>query len=124
MDVLQLESKINPRDLSHVYERYTGKKLEGAHGALADIEATIAVLEAQLSTGQITADASELELFTNDGLPRADLAGKLKWLDGKLCFAFGKNAGNPVTSDVGYAEWMLKSDFPEDTKKLLRKAIS
>lgn len=38
-----------PRDLAAAYRLYCGKELVGAHGAAADIEACVEVLEAQLA---------------------------------------------------------------------------
>ena len=46
-DSYAIEAKLFPRTLSAVYEKYTGRCLEGAHNSLADVEATVEVFKYQ-----------------------------------------------------------------------------
>jgi hypothetical protein len=44
--------------------------------------------------------------------------------EGVPVYAFGKSKDVPVLRDRAYAEWMLRSDFSEQTKLVLRKIIN
>ena len=118
VDVLAIERKLNDNTLSSVYKRYTGEVLDDAHDALADVRATREVLEYQLSKlGKDT----DLEAFTRDGKPRADIAGKFAWEGDVVVWTFGKNKGQDVKKDRNYADWFLRQDFPKESKEFLRK---
>lgn len=117
-----IERMANPRDLSTLYEKYTGKKLEKAHDAMADVEATEVVLAAQLERHPNlprTPDKLHDAAWPN----QADMTGKFKLdQDGTLRFNFGKHRGVAVKdAPSGYVEWFLKSDFPDDAKVMLVK---
>lgn len=114
-DVFQNECKRNPRTLEAVYERVTGEKMDGAHDASADTKATIAIFEDQIMT-------MKDEAFEQDE-DRIDCSGKLKMIDGQICWAFGKWENKPVTVDLGYINWVLKGDFPKQVKDILRACL-
>ncbi|HFC01188.1 MAG TPA: 3'-5' exonuclease, partial [Phaeodactylibacter sp.] len=48
IDVQRIFYKMEPRTLSAALKYYTGKKIENAHDALADVRATVDVLKGQL----------------------------------------------------------------------------
>lgn len=124
VDVYRLEQKINSHSLAGSYTRYTGKILEGAHDAMADVRATIAVFENQLQLHtDLPKTPKELDLFVQGSRIRADVAGKLVYRDGILCWAFGKHKGEPVTETRNYAKWVLGKDFPQDTKNILLSVL-
>lgn len=82
------------RDLSAAYQLYCGKPLAGAHGAVADSQATLEVLEAQLlkyCPGEESVDAlarfnyrEQTEFF--------DTERRFRWWNGELYMMFGKYA--------------------------------
>jgi hypothetical protein len=54
----------------------------------------------------------------------ADPAGKLAYDDsGRLVFNTFRNKGVPLADDVGYAEWMLRTDMPLSTKRVIRQEL-
>lgn len=123
IDVMKLETVLSPRTLGAVYERYTGKKLEGAHNAQADVDGTEIVFEYQMK--KIIRDGlNEEELLAKVGVPQdaADFFGKLKYdKDGDLIFNFGKNKDLKVKDEYHYANWILDNAFPAQIKKLIRE---
>jgi len=137
IDVQVIFHKMERRTLIAAYKFYCGKKLEGAHGAAADTKATYEVLKAQLdryngvdyedfdgkTTQPIVNDIEALSDFSSHN-KNVDFAGRII-LDekGTEVFNFGKYKGVPVENvfekDPGYYGWMLKSEFPLYTKKIL-----
>jgi DNA polymerase III subunit epsilon len=122
IDVQHIFYTMQPRTLSAAYEFFCQKELVGAHGAEADINATIEVLEAQLTKydklGK-TVD-SVLECIGEEKI--IDYARRFSYNDkGDEVFNFGKYK-NMTTNDVfkkdpHYYDWMMKGDFPMHTKK-------
>ena len=125
VDVLKFERMLNSNKLSEVYLRYTGKELEGAHDALNDIKATFEILMCQLEKhGKNDLTPQEIDLMCQGERKRFDLSGKTYLnANGEVCWSIGKNANNPVTKDTAYLNWVLKSDFPEETKAKLRTLL-
>lgn len=119
----------NPADtrrLVDAYRFYCGRKMTGAHSAEADITATMEVFIAQLEKYTDIGDTPE-EIAQYLGVGRsknADISGKLVY-DGKgeVVYNFGRHMGKRVKDEKGYAEWMIKNDFPEDTKRVLREIL-
>lgn len=137
IDVQVIFHKMERRTLSAAYKFYCGKELEGAHGAAADTKATYEVLKAQLDVYKdvdyedvhgtiqkpVVNDIEKLSEFSSHN-KNVDFAGRIVLNDkGIEVFNFGKYKGVPVTEvfkkDSGYYGWMLKSDFPLYTKKIL-----
>jgi DNA polymerase III subunit epsilon len=144
MDALKIERKLHPQTLSQVYKNYTGRKLDGAHGALSDVEATMTVLDAQyevLYTNLAQADGLGADvppetkwpdmiasdLYEMSGAKNSvDYGGKLaRDAEGYLIFTFGtKCKGKRVIENVDYVNWILGADFGEDVKKALKEEIN
>jgi DNA polymerase-3 subunit epsilon len=125
VDVLKFEKLLNPNNLGEVYKRYTGKVLEGAHDALNDIRATFEILMCQLEKhGKNDLTPQEIDLMCQGERKRFDVSGKTYLnANGEVCWSIGKNAHNPVTKDTAYLNWVLNSDFPEETKTKLRTLL-
>ncbi len=122
-----------PRTLSAAAKFYVGVEHTGAHGALADAEMTLRVLERQLERyDDLPRAIAELSEWCFPPNPNAaDLEGKLRWnAEGELEFAFGRYQGRTlrelVERDEGrrYLEWMLRQEFAEDVKELVRDALA
>jgi len=124
IDVQNIFYKKEQRTLVAAYKFYCDKDLEGAHAAEADIRATYEVLKAQLDRyPDLQNDVEFLASYTTMK-KTADYAGRIGYNDkGEEIFIFGKHNGKRVVDvfkeDQGYYDWMMKSDFPEDTKKVL-----
>lgn len=124
IDTLKLERLVNSHKLENCFTRHTGRVLEGAHDAVADADASMKVFMSQWDMEGVPDELGQVEMFSNNGNRRIDLAGKLyENKDQVICFAFGKAKGTPVFEDRGYAEWMLKNDFPADTKDWIRELL-
>lgn len=113
------------RDLAAASLFYTGKEIEGAHGAAADCTTTLAVLRGQIEMYE------DLAGLTMEGISavcmgkRVDLAGKLEFNEqGEPFYTFGKSKGKTVKEEPGFGNWMLGQDFiPYETKRVLREIL-
>lgn len=127
VDAMAIFHQKEPRDLSAAVKLYTGREMKGAHDALADARASLAVLEGQFARyADLPQDVGALhELCANDAV---DLEGKFRWgRDGEPVITFGKHKGKPLSwlvKERGFLSWMLTADFPADTKKLIRDALN
>lgn len=135
IDVFKLYQRVSPRNLTAAVKEYLGETFDTAHNALSDVRMTARVLEAMLARHQdIPRDVQAIHdlLFKPTGLG----GGKFAWRGAEVVWNFGKFNGQPLRDAAkncscrgrcscmrGYAEWMLKSDFPEETKKIVRDAL-
>lgn len=136
IDIQNIFHKMEQRNLSAAYKFYCKKELENAHSALADTEATYEILKSQLDLYQhaefvdkqgkinfpIQNNVQALHDFTTSNF--ADLAGHIVFDDkGREMFNFGKNKGKLVeevfNTEPQYYDWMMKSQFPHTTKKVI-----
>ncbi len=124
IDVQTIFHKMEKRTLGAAYKFYCDKTLIDAHSAKSDSMATFEVLLSQISKykdlGQTVKDISEFSTRKNI----IDFAGFISLnKDNKPIFSFGKYKGQEVLNvfkkDPGYYGWILKSDFPMYTKKIL-----
>jgi DNA polymerase III subunit epsilon len=125
LDVQQIYHMYEPRDLASAVAHYCGRAHDGAHAAMADVEATAAVLDAQVGRYDelpgTVAGLSEL-------LTEVDVAGRFRCDGGVVVFAFGKHLGRPLDevagADPSYLRWMLGQDFLDDVKELVEQALA
>jgi DNA polymerase-3 subunit epsilon len=128
IDVGNLFKIQEPRTLSAAVKFYLGKELEGAHGAAADIEATVDVFIAQCAKygdqEGFPATIEEMALYTNFGNKIADLSGKFVYnKEGVLLLNFGKHKGSPAVDHIDFLEWMITKSFASDTYHLAASII-
>lgn len=108
--------------LEHAVQHYLDTPLDGAHRAIHDTQAMVDVFKAMcrvhppLSTSLADALVEPKEWIDDDRKLYADD-------DGTIRYGFGKHEGEPVRKHTSYAEWMLTSDFPEETKARLREIL-
>lgn len=135
VDAQKIFHMMEKRTLSAAYKFYCNKDLDGAHSAEADTLATLEVLMAQVEKyegqemvdnlgkkiGVVKNDMQALHDLTASNM--VDLAGRIILKDGIECFNFGKHRNRSVTdvfnAEPSYYEWMMKGDFPQDTKRKL-----
>ena len=123
IDVYKIECNLAPRTLESVFHRYTGQKLDGAHNALTDVKATVAIFDKQIEEN--CAHPRDIEKLIDAGSNEADLMGKLVYNeDSELCFNFSKHKGTHVINNISFASWMLKSDFHPETNQVLREYLN
>jgi DNA polymerase-3 subunit epsilon len=138
VDVQNIFHKMEPRNLKAAYKFYCHKNLEMAHSAEADAMATYEVLKAQL-------DMYKGQEYTNhDGITSQPVQNNVKALHdfsfytqnvdlvGHIVFNakqqevlnFGKYKGQPVEDifrkEPSYYDWMMKSQFPLSTKRVIQ----
>lgn len=127
VDAMAIYHARERRDLGGAVRLYLGRELEGAHSAVADADATLDVLLAQLAAyPDLPRDLGELDLASGGRQPDwATECGRIRWdANGDAVFAFGKARGARLTADFGFAGWVLRNDFPADVKALCREALA
>ncbi len=130
LDVQRIYHRKEPRDLSAALNFYCNELHLGAHGAEADVVATIRVFEGQLERyADLPKDMDALDDYCNPRDPSwVDRTGKLRWVDGEAAINFGKKKGETlrelVDNDKGFIKWMLRSDFPADTREIVENALA
>jgi DNA polymerase III subunit epsilon len=125
IDAMVIFREKEKRDLAAAVTFYTGKTLEGAHGAVADCKGTLEVLRGQIERYPDLSglDVPGLHKFCMGN--RVDLAGKLIRNEaGDVVYGFGKDIGKPVQKNPGFANWMLGQDFPIETKRIIREILN
>jgi len=126
IDVQVIYHKMEQRTLSAAYKFYCGKNLDDAHSATGDTRATYEVLKAQLERyGELQNDMNWLSDYTSY-TRNADFAGFFVYDEqGQEVVNFGKYKGRylaeVIKRDPGYYDWIMKSDFPLYTKKVLTR---
>lgn len=118
IDADRLEQLAIPRTLSHMYEKYTGRPMEGAHGAAADAAASLEIIVRQLSVHrQLPRSLDELHAMSWPGW--IDTEGKFRFVAGVPYVKFGKHKDKPMKSVPGdYWDWILKADFTAEIKNI------
>ena len=130
LDAQRIFFRNEPRDLSAALRYYCGEDHENSHDALGDVLATIRVLDGQFRRySELPVDMDGLNEYCDPRDPSwADRTGRLKWSKGEIVFNFGKFQGqslrDTVANDPNFITWLLRSDFPEDTKQIVRDAVS
>jgi DNA polymerase-3 subunit epsilon len=128
VDAMTIYHRKEPRDLSAAVRHYLGRELDGAHGAEADIVATIEVLEAQLERyPDLPRTVEGLDAWTRSRPDAVDEEGKFVRRQEEIVFAFGKHQGRTLRdvarAEPDYLRWIVGTDFPEDAKRLVRRAL-
>jgi len=122
IDADRLEQLGEPRTLSHLYEKHTGKKMENAHEALADVRGTTEIIVAQMR--KYSALPRSLDMLHELQWPGwIDENGKFKFVNGVATCMFGKWRDRPMKAiEPSYWDWICRSDFPPDIKALAEQA--
>jgi DNA polymerase III subunit epsilon len=137
VDIQNIFHRMEPRNLIAAYKFYCDKDLANAHSAEADTTATYEILKAQLDRYQdkeikdkkgvvskpVVNDIRALSEFSYM-TRNADLIGHIIYNEkNNEVFNFGKHKGKIVTDvlkdEPSYYDWMMKSEFPLSTKKVL-----
>jgi DNA polymerase III subunit epsilon len=137
VDVQNIFHKMEPRNLRAAYKFYCDKELLNAHSAEADTVATYEILKAQLDryNGTEIKDrkGNMLKPVVNDiralsefsySTRAVDLIGHIVYNERNVeVFNFGKHKGKAVAdvfrTEPSYYDWIMKSEFPLSTKKVV-----
>ncbi len=143
VDVQKIFYKMEPRTLSAAYRLYCNKHIENAHDALADVRATVEVLQGQIARydgvdymdgdgythpAPIKNDITALSAFTNDKRV-VDATQRFKYNNkGEVIFNFGKyagkNAAEILKNDKQYYSWILNKDFSAQVKQIVKNLVA
>ncbi len=139
IDVQNIFHKMEPRNLKAAYKFYCGKDIENAHTAEADTLATYEILLSQIerynNVSYTDHNGNESKPVENNvqalhdfsfNKKNADIVGHIVYNDkNQETFNFGKYKGKVVEevfkTDLSYYDWILRSAFPELTKRLIQK---
>ena len=133
IDAYTIFVRQEPRSLDGALRFYgveAGQAHRQAHDASSDVEATVAVLAAQLNTyPDLPKTVAELHDWLYPIDPnRIDADGKLVWRDGVATVAFGAQAGTSLADlaagDRSFLEWVLRKDFSDEVKAIVRDALA
>lgn len=131
IDGYKLWIRLRPRTLSDAIEYWAGRKPQDAHDAAADVHMTSEIIQAQYEDIQnkrlLEHDPSKtiVEQLSELSFPnRVDLSGKfIRDDDGEIIFNFSQNKGAKAKSNPGFLRWMLRNDFPLETKLWVRNIL-
>ena len=141
VDAFNIFCKMEPRNLSAAYRFFCGKDMVDAHSAEADTLATVEIYEGQLkryadwkpgdfpeSVTHFPSTLDEMHEFCRMQPPDAvDANGRFRWRENEAIVAFGRYAGTPLRriaeESPDFLRWLLKSDFPDDVKKIASDAL-
>lgn len=136
IDSQRIYHAMEKRNLAAAYKFYCQKEMTDAHSALADTQASMEVLLAQVQRydnqpvtdslgkqiGLVKNDMDELNRLTASSM--VDLAGRMiRDAKGEAVFNFGKHKGKYVLAvlkdEPSYYDWIMNGDFSLDTKRKL-----
>jgi len=118
-----------PRHLAAAARFYCQTDHAGAHGALADAEMTLRVLEGQLERyADLPSTVPELHETFCAGLDQdMDPEGRFRMVNGEPTVNFGKNRGRLLRDlsreEPGFLRWILKGDFSEPVKEIAKRYL-
>ena len=133
IDAYTIFVRQEPRSLDAALRFYgveEGQAHRQAHDASSDVEATVAVLAAQLRTyADLPKTVAALHAWLHPSDPnRIDADGKLVWRDGVATVAFGAQAGTSLADlaagDRSFLEWVLRKDFSDEVKAIVKDALA
>jgi DNA polymerase-3 subunit epsilon len=130
LDAQRIFHQKEPRDLTAALAFYCGRDHVDAHGAEADAQATLDVIAGQFRRyPDLPRDVEILDRQFNARDPfNADRTGRLRWVDGEVTVNFGRKKGQRlrdlVRDDPGFLKWMLRGDFPLDTRAIVEAAMN
>lgn len=130
IDAQRIYHRREPRTLSAAVQFYCGREHHDAHGASADVLATIDVLAGQLERySDLPSTIDELDMYCRPQPENAvDRDGKLLWnANGEVVLGFGASQGRPLrevaADDRGLLEWILRSRFSAEVKEVVGDAL-
>jgi DNA polymerase III subunit epsilon len=119
------------RDLFAAFAFYCKQELKDAHSALADTQATLAIIEAQVDCyGKGREEIEALREFNYKATSEFfDNERKFRWWNGDLYMTFGKYAKKEslrviAQKDPNYLQWILDKDFSDDIKTMVQDVIN
>jgi len=119
---------MEPRTLSGAYKYYCKQAHINIHSSMADVEALAGIIEKQLEKYEVIRDwdfVKEINEARDSASPEHER--KFYWRNSEAYFNFSKYKDTPlsevVQSDPAFLKWIIKADFSEDTKNIVKRAI-
>lgn len=129
IDIREIYHYLVPQTISSAFEYYHNKKFTLSHSAANHAEATADILIKQLEkykdmlNREFINKIHQFEEYRDTHSTR-----KFYWLHGEAYFAFSKYKDQPlskiVKKDPKFLEWILMSDFKEETKTIVKRALT
>ena len=128
IDSREIFLKMVPRTLSSTYEYYCSKDFSQWHTALNDTEVSAEILTKQLEKYKEIRDWEFInKVHQREEEEALDGTRKFYWLRGEAFFAFSKYRDRSLKrvarEDPKFLKWILKADFNEDVKSVVRMAL-
>jgi len=133
IDLLTIFHRENPRDLEAAVERYLHRPHRGAHAALADTEACVELLVAQMEAHGLPRSVEGLHAYCDETSPFETEVEKWFDVSGPVpVFRRGKYSGRKVTELLtdgrgrGYLDWMITKaeDMAAEVKQVAIDALN
>jgi DNA polymerase-3 subunit epsilon len=117
-----------PRTISFAYKYYVGKEIREDYDAANHAELVTEVLIKQLEKYKEARNLDFLKMIRESYEDiRSGTTRKFYWVNGEAYFAFSKyknlSVSSVVKKDRKFLEWILESDFRDDTKSIIRQAL-
>lgn len=107
------------RKLADCCQYYLGEEIKKAHDALGDVVTTLRCIGKQMEKHQKPAH----EIKT-DQKP-SGVEKHIIFKEGEAYINFGKHKGTSLQKmDKGYLQWMIKSDFSQDVKDIIKVVLN
>ncbi len=129
VDAMEVFFRMEPRTLAGALKFFCDEDMANAHDAMADIEATVKVVEGQLARyvpqGRVEPNVANLhELSTRPG--QLDATNRLRRDDdGEIVINFGKHQGRRAREvfkkEPSYYHWIQDRDFSVQVKAYARQ---
>lgn len=116
-DAFDLFKQHCTRTLGDAYAFYGHGKLENAHDAIVDVEATYKIIASQVVREQMPMHEVAAKTCPPPG-KRVGFSGHVVFDENdRPILNFGKNKGIPLEQvDKGFLKWMISKDFPVEVK--------
>ena len=130
LDVQRIFHAFAPRDLPAAVRFFCPPGHPPAEGAEESVRAILDVLAGQCARypGLPGTFAGLAREFDRRDRANADLSGRLRWADGEIVLNFGRKRGTPLRvlreKDPGFLKWIVKGDFPFDTRAIAENALN
>jgi DNA polymerase-3 subunit epsilon len=129
LDSYLLWTYFEPRTLTGAVDRFLGEKLENAHSARHDVDATKRIFQKQMDVWKFGEDDFDDVCKKVQKEERIDITGKFIRKENSVFYGFGKYNGKSVNEinqiDPGYLDWIAtKSELPTDCKIIAKKIIN
>ncbi|GBF96324.1 exonuclease [Raphidocelis subcapitata] len=118
------------RTLTAALAHYCGRRLEGAHGALADTQAALDVLRAQVQRyPDLPRSPEALAAWCSAGRNGdATWDGKFRWSGDSIIFGWGRLQGQPLSAaaveERDHLLWLKEQDLADETLLLVTDALA